>query len=240
MIISIRITKGRCSKTVPRPFIGFTLIELLVVIAIMSIIAAILFPVFARARENARRASCQSNLRQLGLASMQYSQDYDEKLVSPYVYGAMPFLHWFDTLQPYTKSTQVFVCPDGPRETAARMTQGFMSYGFNSFNMNMGVSIAQSPSLATLHYPAELLLVVDNSYVGANYPVTNPTDTGYYSAWYDGLGTNGTNIGVPFVRHFDGANVLFADGHAKWQKVSLLTTPPSPASDWRLWFLNAS
>ena len=99
---------------------GFTLIELLVVIAIIAILAAILFPVFARARENVRRASCQSNLKQVGLGMMQYVQDYDETLPrvafgpgtawgGPEWDGVNP--HWMDVAQPYIKSTQVFDCP---------------------------------------------------------------------------------------------------------------------------------
>lgn len=95
---------------------GFTLIELLIVIAIISVLAAILFPVFARARENARRISCLSNLKQIGLSGMQYASDYDSALppgmISPGGSGS-PFetLTFVDLLQPYTKNLQVFVCP---------------------------------------------------------------------------------------------------------------------------------
>src|SRR5476651_1826255 len=93
---------------------GFTLIELLVVIAIIAILAAILFPVFARARENARRASCQSNLKQIGLGFAQYIQDYDElyprndnSLVAAAGTGGWASYQ----LQPYIKSVQLFGCP---------------------------------------------------------------------------------------------------------------------------------
>jgi prepilin-type N-terminal cleavage/methylation domain-containing protein len=126
--------RGRRVKARTSAVSGFTLIELLVVIAIIAILAAILFPVFARARENARRASCQSNLKQIGLGLMQYVQDYD---------GAFPFfstsslpgytatpdvcalpgtnctatphdVKWSHLIQPYIKSTQVFVCANVP------------------------------------------------------------------------------------------------------------------------------
>ena len=90
---------------------AFTLIELLVVIAIIAILAAILFPVFARARENARRSSCQSNLKQIGLGIIQYAQDYDEKLPFACRDAGGDILPWQVTTQPYLKSTQIFKCP---------------------------------------------------------------------------------------------------------------------------------
>ena len=87
---------------------GFTLVELLVVIAIIAILAAILFPVFGRARENARRSSCQSNLKQIGIAMAQYQQDYDERTL---VVDEDTGYSWFGPIQPYIKGEQVFRCP---------------------------------------------------------------------------------------------------------------------------------
>jgi len=94
---------------------GFTLIELLVVIAIISILASILFPVFARARENARRASCLSNLKQIGLGMMMYVQDYDERYPQAYYTVDSVTTTWQDMLQPYVKSEQIFICPSSSR-----------------------------------------------------------------------------------------------------------------------------
>src|SRR5690348_12670532 len=97
---------------------AFTLIELLVVIAIIAILASILFPVFARARENARRASCQSNLKQIGLGMMQYTQDYDEKLPSNYIYSTPSTPRWWpDLIQTYIKNHQVYICPSDSNPT---------------------------------------------------------------------------------------------------------------------------
>ena len=115
---------------------AFTLIELLVVIAIIAILAAILFPVFARARENARRSSCTSNLKQIGLGLLQYSQDYDEKLPRAW-YGPNGFsdsnpntgaYKWMDAARPYVKSTQVYTCPSVPVGLGNGATGNYIPY----------------------------------------------------------------------------------------------------------------
>lgn len=127
---------------------AFTLIELLVVIAIIALLAAILFPVFARARENARRASCQSNLKQIALGVLQYTQDYDERFplardangtaqtdtsMPGYYYVANNsgdrVIHWMDFIFPYVKSVQVFGCPSAKTRssaTTATVANGFV------------------------------------------------------------------------------------------------------------------
>ena len=92
---------------------AFTLIELLVVIAIIAILAAILFPVFARARESARRASCQSNLKQIGLGFEMYKNDYDQIWPAADTYVNNQYIAWPTMVQPYIKSAQVFECPSG-------------------------------------------------------------------------------------------------------------------------------
>ena len=114
---------------------AFTLIELLVVIAIIAILAAILFPVFARARENARRSSCQSNLKQIGLGILQYTQDYDEKFPNGTVLsgigGAESYgLGWAGQTFPYVKSKQIFVCPSDTYNPAGANDDP-ISYAYN-------------------------------------------------------------------------------------------------------------
>jgi prepilin-type N-terminal cleavage/methylation domain-containing protein len=110
---------------------GFTLIELLVVIAIIAILAAILFPVFGRARENARRTSCQSNLKQLGLAFIQYTQDFDERLPVGNWTESSPYFGtgWGANIMPYVKGAQIFACPSATKNVAA--PNATISYAFN-------------------------------------------------------------------------------------------------------------
>ena len=141
---------------------GFTLIELLVVIAIIAILAAILFPVFGRARENARRASCQSNLKQIGLGLLQYAQDNNERIPAACMTDAGTnactagtSAAWMGLVQPYVKSTQIFECPSADFEGAEYTTAaaagwaapvGFGtagSYIMNAFNQGAATPIGE-------------------------------------------------------------------------------------------------
>jgi prepilin-type N-terminal cleavage/methylation domain-containing protein/prepilin-type processing-associated H-X9-DG protein len=166
---------------------AFTLIELLVVIAIIAILASILFPVFARARENARRSSCQSNLKQIGLGMMQYAQDYDEKM--PFSYVSAPaspqgFNTWMGMSYAYTKSTQIYFCPsDGvtssdPNRFRADTSNPLgstgmrSSYAMNNANYNSADPMYRGPSgfpevlpppgLAELASPTTTMWITEN------------------------------------------------------------------------------
>jgi len=202
---------------------GFTLIELLVVIAIISILASILFPVFARARENARRASCLSNLKQIGLGLMQYTQDYDEKYpllgyadgdTIKYPDGTTSNNNWVLRIYPYVKSTQVFNCPSnsrtpwiggsGGKNTSSPNAVYSVSYGMNSRLINGGYSAI---SIASVEKVSQTLMFADSG-GESPYAILDLYYTGPSSPrWVDD-------------RHLDGANLVFADGHAKWKKMS--------------------
>jgi prepilin-type N-terminal cleavage/methylation domain-containing protein/prepilin-type processing-associated H-X9-DG protein len=220
---------------------GFTLIELLVVIAIIAILASILFPVFARARENARRASCQSNLKQIALGVAMYIQDYDEKmprtrfsalLVTPTnPYG------WADMLQPYLKSTQIFQCPSetnsantsvGLNGSAPSVTApGYSDYFMNAVAFNQSDASFAAPSLTILLGDG----VSGNSYNNYDGCLNSPADqtggaaVGAACSTAESYITNLiSSAGITAAgRHLDGANYAFVDGHVKWLKGSIIS-----------------
>jgi prepilin-type N-terminal cleavage/methylation domain-containing protein/prepilin-type processing-associated H-X9-DG protein len=221
---------------------GFTLIELLVVIAIIAILAAILFPVFARARENARRASCQSNLKQMGLGVMQYTQDYDEKYpfnatgqvncfaLGPGVScGSVPNpngavsgnsdFNWIWQIQPYMKSWQLFRCPSAADATGVQSGVGPRNpYGNNDNSYLANGVIVQLAdggprSLSGIASTATLIFAhEDSSSSHRSFPRPQWTGAGY-NEWLNGTNTTGYNS-----THFEGGNLLFCDGHVKWLK----------------------
>jgi prepilin-type N-terminal cleavage/methylation domain-containing protein/prepilin-type processing-associated H-X9-DG protein len=187
---------------------GFTLIELLVVIAIIAILAAILFPVFARAREKARQNSCLSNEKQIGLGILMYAQDYDERFPLARRWNTVyeePLitpsnLVWFQAITPYVKNTQIFLCPSrsGNNNHGAPLHYGMPEW-FRGGNV--------SHALAEVKAPAETLMVIESN---------------YFSMYVSAVGSPGTPDefcrvnAISLTPHNDGANLAFCDGHTKW------------------------
>ena len=196
---------------------GFTLIELLVVIAIIAILAAILFPVFARARENARRASCQSNLKQIGLGILQYTQDYDEKLMQSYfVYpSATPgafssnAILWSDAVQPYLKSTQILYCPSNTDASTTSPTLDLLKSSYAVASLGLGA--AYNGAFSESNEPGSALAAFNET--SQTFFVGEMKNTGW---GYMMKPSDGTYVRQPAEVHFDGGNWLYADGHVKF------------------------
>jgi prepilin-type N-terminal cleavage/methylation domain-containing protein/prepilin-type processing-associated H-X9-DG protein len=232
---------------------GFTLIELLVVIAIIAILAAILFPVFAQAREAARKASCLSNLKQIGTGWMMYVQDYDEQTpMNAWTtegknagWRALPFYR----MQPYIKNEQVITCPsdaipwcqwddhDAPSDNGARdgvdcrtMAKNHTTpvpgthYMIGSYGYNSNLGYVRGVAMAAISAPAQTFLCYD-----ANYFYVQETHTQYFT-WNKEAGNRMWDSGFE-ARHNNQLNMLYADGHAKTTRCGQIF--PCERKEWR-------
>jgi prepilin-type N-terminal cleavage/methylation domain-containing protein/prepilin-type processing-associated H-X9-DG protein len=219
---------------------AFTLIELLVVIAIIAILAAILFPVFAKAREKVRQATCESNLKQLGLGYVQYVQDYDESYPSGtensasslYNHYANPSWGWASLIYPYVKSTGIYKCPDDP--TAANGSTVPISYAAN-WSLDNYKSGVPGVTQGSLSAPASTVLLCEVQGVTSNPADSTPGDDNSatvsmdYGFWNQssmgqlpgrvGVYATGNTPNQPLTGtavHGIGSNYLACDGHVKW------------------------
>lgn len=221
---------------------AFTLIELLVVISIIALLAAILFPVFQRARESARRSSCQSNQKQIGIGIMQYVQDYDDRVPLVSVAGppnaATPWdtsmgpYGWADSLQPYLQSVQIYECPSDKyphQKVSAPNAASYTDYFYNSQMCESAPTLLnRGKHLAQLTTASNTILLGEwtgapYGYSRLNWPGGNLAYVGLnHTQWIPFVGTSTTLTEIGPVnysncqRHFEGSNYLFADGHVKW------------------------
>jgi prepilin-type processing-associated H-X9-DG protein len=198
---------------------------LLVVIAIIAILAAILFPVFARAREKARQASCSSNEKQLGLGILMYAQDYDER--PPLVYddglGANYRQIWAQKVEPYVKNMQVYRCPSGPDAANNWPQYNIAAY----YGLIMGHVLPEGQTsgarIGSFQRPTDIIMLMEGSWYTHYCPSCRPNNT------CGGGATPCPSINNPDVDlHNQGANYAYWDGHVKFQKDQNMTSNGDP------------
>ncbi len=178
---------------------GFTLIELLVVIAILAILAAILFPVFARAREKARQTRCMADLKQLGLAVEMYAGDHDEMMpIAVYNVSATELVFWSDAIGPYMRHPNLISCPSHTKSHK-------FSYGWN-------YDLAYTRFVGAIQEPSTTILLCDTE--GVSCASSYPSNT-HASAWMWQIDP----------RHNGVANFLFVDGHCRAMKPEATEQP---------------
>ena len=219
---------------------GFTLIELLVVIAIIAILAAILFPVFAKAREKARQTSCASNMKQIGLGVMMYTQDYDgyyplaayddwltwwPQMVAPYIQKASKNLDTETIGVDNGGIPRVFVCPS----MSTHGLRGDIGINYpllvNAPVQRGGPILAHQES--DLSSPASILMAVDSADTWPGKGIFGSC-LAMSPAWFGNAEPRIANTWSYWARHNDGMNVTFCDGHVKWMKKDLLWNPSNP------------
>ena len=207
---------------------AFTLIELLVVIAIIAILAAILFPVFAKAREKARQNNCLSNLKQIGIGCLQYAQDYDETMVFGSGYQGNE-VNWQLKVAPYMKNTQVLQCPSNGTAPGMYGGGGPGPFPAQLITYSYGLPWRAMEKMANVAAPAETILNNDGAHPAVNgYNGAVPKKcTGFNPC-------NTTGVTDDMFYHNGGDNTVFWDGHGKWFRWPVLSVYNNNATSlWR-------
>lgn len=242
---------------------GFTLIELLVVIAIIAILAAILFPVFAQAREKAKQSACLSNVKQIGMAMRLYADDFDNNYVSVYDWtqdvtgdGKLDNVCWANKILPYAKSRSIFACPAVKDRANVQWIVDWYVANAGAYPGALMTTTYAMNETPGWHFPEGTLEAYNGKY---SYPVSesdadNPTQTiavlegsdtfytHFNTAWDnwntvtksgDKLTLIGLNNGIISYRHNEGINISYMDGHAGHKKLTALRC------NWEAWNFGA-
>jgi prepilin-type processing-associated H-X9-DG protein/prepilin-type N-terminal cleavage/methylation domain-containing protein len=210
--------------------VGFTLVELLIVLAVIGVLAALLLPVFSRAREKSRQASCQANQKQILLSVNMYVQDYDGFFPRNYYHNAAgQIVTWYEALLPYTKSQQMFQCPTDNGTSIGgdwAPTPKFRSSYAASYDLlrGEGSESAASAPLSGVGKSATTVFLSDagtQTTLEAPYVTTSsPVKDGCWLIWFSANSTgDDTSICGPSLRHSGMSNVGFVDGHVKAMKI---------------------
>jgi prepilin-type N-terminal cleavage/methylation domain-containing protein/prepilin-type processing-associated H-X9-DG protein len=219
------------------PSTAFTLIELLVVIAIIAILAAILFPVFAQAREKARQTACLSNTRQISLAINQYIQDYDELLPFEILRTstgstAADYQTWDEALYTYTKSAGIYLCPSDTVKKIGNNGTYPASYFCNSRVLRSSTGFPPSAPFALAQFPepSNTIAMAEVNYTSATnfraYLMCNGTNPATVAEiMIDNPPAGNPKARIAYNRHAGGSNYVFIDGHAKWYRLEQTLAP---------------
>lgn len=199
--------------------LGFTLIELLVVIAIIGILAAILFPVFSRAKEAAKKSACLSNSKQLAIGVLLYAQDCDDVL--PPTQNGDAIL-WPDLLSPYVRSAAIRTCPD---DVAAKNSYGLNELLFLDFTDYLPGVPTTVPNLGTVQVAASTIMLGE---LGTGDDLKSPRSDAFKLTVPDGS-LNDAYDARPAARHFQQANLAYFDGHAASKPLNRFYTGQVPA-----------